>query len=861
MRHIVFLSLLVVVGVYLATNSYVYFKVSRLISEAQEINKGQSESNDRLPEFLANEVLVKVKKETRQKIKENPKDTGLSSLNDIFTRHKVTSFQRIAKSGPRSSKEAEIFSWYLVRLTEESAIISGSFDVKTSLLTSKNPKASTLRNFMSDLKNDSNVETFEPNFVVTALQSPSPTGSSDTEPPTAPQIYISRVNSPTLVYLQWYPSTDNVGINGYKVYENGVLRYTLPGTWTNVQMTVNPNTTYTYYLTGVDLAGNEGPASNQVTLTTPPLDSSPTPTVTPFISPTPSLAPTGTTGPSGPSGGTGATGPTGVVNDPYYASYGSWGQPYADMWGMKKINPEGVWSQTTGSTSVAVADIDTGVDRNHEDLKDNMWVNTGETPGNGTDDDANGFVDDYYGWDFVNNDNDPMDDHGHGTHTVGTIMAVGNNGLGVVGVNWVGRIMAIKFLNGSGSGTLNGGASALTYAADMGARLSSNSWGCNCQSAIIDDAVKYEHDKGMVVVVAAGNSNSDALNFSPASIERATTVGATDVSDAKASFSNYGAKIDVVAPGVDILSTKSSLGTVCSSTVIGTNYCRLSGTSMATPHVAGLAALLLAKNPGLTNEEIRQLLRAGADDLGSLGKDNTFGYGRINAANTFTLVKPLTSFISSPRNRYKALTSIVDIKGTASGSTFSRYTLSIGAGRNPTSWTEVANSTNQVTNATLATIDLSSYSAGLYTIRLTVEDTSGKTYDFFIYDLERVSSPPTPTSTPTPLASPTPTPLLPTPTPDLQGPTVSITYPPDGAIVKRLSVVNITATAVDPSGVVKVVFYINGKLKCTISTPNLNSYPCSWAVPAKKGVVYTIQTTAYDTLGNSASTSIKVTSQ
>ena len=146
--------------------------------------------------------------------------------------------------------------------------------------------------------------------------------------------------------------------------------------------------------------------------------------------------------------------PTWVPNDPYY--------PTIDLWSLKIINIEEAWAQTTGSEQIVVADIDTGIDRNHEDIKDNMWVNVNEIANNGIDDDQNGYIDDYYGWDWVkceqfgtdgvctktkSEDNDPIDDAGHGTHTAGTIAATGNNGLGVVGVNWKSKIIALKFLS------------------------------------------------------------------------------------------------------------------------------------------------------------------------------------------------------------------------------------------------------------------------------------------------------------------------------------------------------------------------------------------------------------------------------
>ncbi|MDO8657265.1 MAG: S8 family serine peptidase [Candidatus Levybacteria bacterium] len=430
---------------------------------------------------------------------------------------------------------------------------------------------------------------------------------------------------------------------------------------------------------------------------------------------------------------------TAVPNDPYYSSTGSWGQSYPDLWGLKKINMEGAWDQSTGSSTIIVAGIDTGVDRNHEDIKDNMWVNTAETPNNGVDDDGNGYMDDYYGWDFANNDNDPMDDHGHGTHTAGTIAAVGNNNLGVVGINWVSKIMTVKFLDAGGSGTLDNGAKALLYAVDMGTKVSSNSWGCRCQSVIIDDAINYAHSKGAVTVVAAGNSDLDALDYSPASSDYAITVAASDPNDLKASFSNWGEKIDVTAPGVDILSVRAAVNPMCTAErTVGTNYCRVSGTSMATPHVAGLAALLLAKDPTLTNEEIRQLLRLGATDLGSSGKDKDFGFGRIEANNSlsFSSTKPLAPVITSPTSRTGAGGSSLQVIGMASGTNFSRYKVEVGSGRSPTTWTTVKESTTQAVNGILATVNPEVQLAdGKNIIRLTVFDTIGKSYQFQVNDI------------------------------------------------------------------------------------------------------------------------------
>ena len=425
-------------------------------------------------------------------------------------------------------------------------------------------------------------------------------------------------------------------------------------------------------------------------------------------------------------------------NDPYYLSSSIW-HSYPDLWGMHKINASVAWDQTTGSSAIVVADIDTGVDRNHPDLAANIWTNPGELPNNGIDDDKNGYIDDYYGWNFVKNTGDPMDDHGHGTHTAGTIAAVGNNAIGVVGVNWQAKIMVLKFLDSGGSGSLDSGIKALQYAADMGARVSSNSWGCECNSVAMDDAVKYEHDKGMVMVAAAGNDNSDAISFSPTSADYAVSVAASDSNDAKASFSNWGERIDVAAPGVYILSTIAANDTLCAprNATIGTIYCILSGTSMATPHVAGLAALLLSKNPSLNNEEIRQIIRLGADDLGTPGKDSKFGYGRINAAGSMALANthPLTPIITSPRSR-TFLNSTTQIIGSVPGTNFKSYKVEVGIGRQPSAWFAIANSNTQVINGVLATLDPKILPDGLNIIRLTAIDISGKIYQFQVHDIE-----------------------------------------------------------------------------------------------------------------------------
>ncbi|MCK5282178.1 MAG: S8 family serine peptidase, partial [Nanoarchaeota archaeon] len=224
------------------------------------------------------------------------------------------------------------------------------------------------------------------------------------------------------------------------------------------------------------------------------------------------------------------------------------------------IDAPEAWGLQTGSSNVIVAVIDTGVDYTHEDLADNMWINPGEAPNNGLDDDDNGLVDDYFGWDFYNNSSDPFDDHGHGTHCAGTIGAAGNNSIGVVGVNWNVKIMPLKFLSSGGSGTTADAISAIEYATLMGADIMSNSWGGGGFSQALKDIIEAANTAGILFVAAAGNNgaNNDQYPHYPSSydVPNVIAVAATDHNDDLAGFSCYGAlSVDLGAPGVNIFST------------------------------------------------------------------------------------------------------------------------------------------------------------------------------------------------------------------------------------------------------------------------------------------------------------------
>src|SRR3989344_289442 len=422
---------------------------------------------------------------------------------------------------------------------------------------------------------------------------------------------------------------------------------------------------------------------------------------------------------------------TAVPNDPYYSSTGSWGQAYDDLWGLKKIQMEKAWDVATGSAQVTVAVADTGIDYNHPDISSNIWTNSDEIPANNIDDDLNGFIDDTKGWDFYNNDNDPADDNGHGTHVAGTIGAIGNNNIGVVGVNWQVKIMPVKFLGADGSGSVEDGASAIVYATDKGARVLNNSW-LGPATTAVGDAINYAHSKNVVVVAGAGNSNSNVEGL-PAGHPLVITVAASDSNDKKASFSSYGNKIDVIAPGVDILSLKSAVSPMCTETrTVGTNYCRVLGTSMASPHVAGLTALILWLRPNFSNEDIRQVLRVGADDIVNPiddgktypGFDIYTGYGRINATRALQVENILTSKIDKIQlDSTKSM--IFNVEGTSVGPGFVSYEVLFGKGTNPTSFQSIKTSTVPIQGGFLAEIDVGLLSLGDYTVKLAVTQDSG----------------------------------------------------------------------------------------------------------------------------------------
>jgi thermitase len=296
-----------------------------------------------------------------------------------------------------------------------------------------------------------------------------------------------------------------------------------------------------------------------------------------------------------------------VPNDPYWNL----------QWGPQKIQADWAWNTTLGNQSVLVAVVDTGIDYNHPDLSKN-YVPLG------------------YNW--VDNNSYPLDDFGHGTHVAGIIAASINNSLGIAGLAQV-RIMAEKSLDANGSGYDEWIAEGILHAAQRGAKIIGMSFGGPSDSQLVHDAIKAAYDNGSLLIAAAGNSNSNA-KFYPAAYEEVVSVAATDQNDNKASFSNWGTWIELAAPGVSIYSTTPTYHVTLNNYGIGMNYDYMSGTSMACPHVSGVAALVWSLHPAATRDWVRLWLRYTADDLGVPGFDMYYGYGRINALKAVTESPP-----------------------------------------------------------------------------------------------------------------------------------------------------------------------------------------------------------------------------
>ena len=304
-------------------------------------------------------------------------------------------------------------------------------------------------------------------------------------------------------------------------------------------------------------------------------------------------------------------------NDPYYK----------DQWHHISIDTPGAWALNTGSSNITIAIIDTGIDFNHPDLSNKILP----------------------GYNFFSNDNNPIDEDGHGTAVAGTATAITNNGIGVAGVSWNSKILPVRISDATGSATYSAMAQGIIYAADNGARVINISFGGPSSSITLQNAIDYAWSKNAVIVAAAGNDYGGPVSF-PGACDNVIGVSATQSNNTLTSFSNYGSEINLAAPGLNIYTTK-----------MGGSYQYIAGTSFSSPIVAGVAALILSKNQKLTNAQVVNILESNTNDLGAPGFDTSFGYGKVNAYKALNATPadttpgvidktPPTVRISSPSN-------------------------------------------------------------------------------------------------------------------------------------------------------------------------------------------------------------------
>jgi len=408
-----------------------------------------------------------------------------------------------------------------------------------------------------------------------------------------------------------------------------------------------------------------------------------------------------------------------IPNDPYFEQ----------QWALHQesdcdIDAPEAWDIETGNSNVTIAIIDSGIDYNHSDLAANIWHDPiyGNPGYDFVDINTEEYIAAGYTLcpdeDYTIPDANPMDVFGHGTHCAGIAGAVTNNGIGIVGVSWNCKIMPVRsgfkiiYLSRVyGLLEFDDVALGIIYAADNGANVISMSFGGD-DSNLVHDAINYAYSQGVVFVASAGNSNTNDPSY-PAGYDNVIAVAATDSDDSKASFSNYGSWVDVAAPGVNIIST-----------LPGNNYGEKSGTSMACPHVVGLAALILSKNQSFDQEEVRIIICDSADRLPPPEEKLE---GRINAFNALLRGPgPATAEISFP-NHGGEINGVIDIQGSAYGEGFQYFTIEYGKCTHliPGNWVEILNSTIPVQNEILTSLNTNAMGEGLYNIRLTMVCSNG----------------------------------------------------------------------------------------------------------------------------------------
>lgn len=413
---------------------------------------------------------------------------------------------------------------------------------------------------------------------------------------------------------------------------------------------------------------------------------------------------------------------------------------FASQWALQTLRAPEAWRLTTGDPNILIAVIDTGMDFKHPDLQTGIWINSGEdlnrnrkvdaSDFNGIDDDGNGFIDDLRGWDFTDapsfpdggdyreRDNDPADENGHGTAVTGIIAATANNRLGIAGLAPGCRVMALRAGTSRGLLEEDDVASAIVYAVMNGARLINMSFGDVVVSPMLRDIIRFAHGRGVVMVASAGNSSTDTPHY-PSGFSETIAVGASTRHDQLAGFSNFGATIDVVAPGAEIWTT-----------VLGGKYAQFGGTSASAPFVSALAGLLLSRFPNWNNEMVRAALTNSARDLGENGWDRFYGAGRIDAAAALQIEQAARAEIHAPTMDAGFSSGTLLIRGTALGAFVRGYELSYGLGDDPQKWTLISRSENrQVLADSLGVWPLANLPDTSYVLRLVVVLQNGRSVE------------------------------------------------------------------------------------------------------------------------------------
>lgn len=413
------------------------------------------------------------------------------------------------------------------------------------------------------------------------------------------------------------------------------------------------------------------------------------------------------------------------------------------QWAISKISLEQAWKVSKGKDSVIVGVIDTGIDFLHPDIKNQLFYNPGESGTdvlgrdkrtNGYDDDGNGFIDDYMGWDFtdrrgfpydstggdyLNWDNYPLDEnvYSHGTAVAGIIGAETDNSIGIAGVAPGIKILNLRAFDPDGYGEEDDVAAAVVYAVKMGVKVINMSFGDNSFSYVLRDVIRYAYSKNTVLVASAGNSGSQNPHY-PSGYSEVICVGNSTKDDFVASSSNYGSTLDLVAPGTGIY-TLARNG----------KYAEFNGTSAAAPFVSAVAALLLSER-NFTNEEVKQIIKSTSDDINSDGWDIRSGAGRLNAGRAMTILAPAKVSFSSPFQDFATYTDTLSITATVLSPYFMSFSLYLGTGLNPGNWKILLeNQKNQISDKNLYNLTLNDLPDSTYTLRIVLQQSDGRTLE------------------------------------------------------------------------------------------------------------------------------------